>query len=68
MKKLKNIAAAFVVFNCLSLAALAACDKSMIINGQNCGLTGEWNGYCWYSCADGSGGFKPKAGGGGELE
>lgn len=60
MKKLKTIVLGFVIFNCLSLVALAQCDPSMTINGQTCGFTGVYNGYCWYSCPNGSGGFKPK--------
>ena len=63
---MKKFVIGFLLFNCLSFAVFAACDATMTINGQSCSFTGEYNGYCWYSCANGSGGFKPKGGGGGE--
>ena len=63
MKKFKNIAAGFVLFNCLSFAVFAVCPETMTINSESCSYTGTYNGYCWYSCPSGSGGFqKPPRG------
>lgn len=63
MKKLKTIVAGFLLFNCISVAAILACDQTMTVNGETCSYTGTYNGYCWYSCPSGAGGFKPVKGG-----
>ena len=64
MKKLKTIVAGFLLFNFISVAAILACDATMTVNGETCSYTGTYNGFCWYSCASGAGGFKPVKGGG----
>lgn len=61
MEKVKKIVVGFLLFNCLSLIVLAStCPPTLQVGKEAaCTLTGQWNGYCWYSCPSGAGGFIP---------
>jgi len=54
VKNLKSVVVGFVVFNCLTLAAFAACSGHVTYNGQYCGFTGGLGNDCRYECPDGT--------------
>lgn len=63
MKRVRNIAIGFLLFNSMSFAAFAACASSIVINGATCRFNAEFNDFCWYECPNGDVVARPKGNG-----
>ncbi len=53
MKNLSRFVIGFLIFNCLSIVAIAACASSVTVNGATCPFDRESPSFCYYRCPSG---------------